>query len=126
MNSEKLEAIKKLENLRKRLFTQIRANLKEDGHCKSTEGEFRIVYPDYHEVNNESVEWAIELYCYVVGPKRSYCWVGNTLMEAVEKAEKEINNWIKEECKFLIENGGFTKADISLCNEEVKNMLKKE
>ena len=121
-----LKAIQKLESLRVELFGQIKANLMEDGYCKNTEGRFSILYPDYHEANNKESEWTVELYCYVVGPSRSYLWTGSTLIEAVNKAEKEIKEWIKEDKNRMLSDPFFSKDDIDSCYRKAKRMVSDE
>lgn len=93
MDERTIRTLLKLEKLRKRLFDAIELSLKEDGHCKSYEGAFSIVMPNYFNNNG----WSIALDCYVIGPGRHYSWSGKDLEEAYNKAEKDIISWINEE-----------------------------
>ena len=41
--------------------------------------------------------YLIRLHCYVLGPGRHYEWKGRTLKNALDKAEKDINQWIRRD-----------------------------
>ena len=87
--------------LRKRLFDAIREALAEDNHCKSYEGAFEITqcFPNYFDYEYETGNgclFVIELHCYVVGPNRHYRWDGKTFEEALGKAERQIDSWLRE------------------------------
>lgn len=89
--------------LRRRVMQAIRRQLEQDSTCKSYEGTFEIFvsYPDYfdREYDNKSDQpdfYIIRLHCYVLGPGRHYEWKGRTLKNALDKAEKDINQWIRE------------------------------
>lgn len=86
-----------LMNLRKKLFIYIEKALEDDPACKSYEGSFSVTYslPNYFE-DARKEWWNIHLDCYVIGPARHYDWCGETLEEAVKKAENEINSWIED------------------------------
>jgi hypothetical protein len=77
--------------LRDELFVAIGHELSIDSHCKTYEGSMSIVWPCYFEDG-----FVIKLDCYVVGPSRHYDWSGETFEEALDKAEKDIREWIKE------------------------------
>lgn len=99
MNQELLERFLKL---RQFTFNAIERALKRDGHHKSYEGSFLIAFPNYFQRNNDSewvdsYRWGIELDCYVLGPNRHYNWYGKTFKEALEKAEKDLFEWVAEE-----------------------------
>lgn len=86
--------------LRKKLAAGISKALEECDHCKSYEGTWEIIesFPDYFqdekaEAPADYVE--IRLHCYVVGPSRHYQWVGSSFEEALEKAEIEIDSWLR-------------------------------
>ena len=61
------------------------------------EGEFSIVFPNYFG----NIPWIIKLSCYVLGPARHYDWGGDSFEECLDKAEKDIDQWIKEEEEWL-------------------------
>jgi len=82
--------------LRQRLFVAIEQSLSVEGHCKSYEGTFGIVLPNYFEEKHGPKRWAVTLDCYVIGPHRHYVWEGETLDEAVAKAEAEVGGWLSE------------------------------
>ena len=94
MNKQAMEIFHRL---REDLFTEIRKELEIDGHCKSYEGLFEIgvVYPNYfeEEAGDAQKVYVIELHCYIIGPHRHYSWQGNTLLEAMNKADEEIRSW---------------------------------
>jgi len=77
--------------LRQFVFDNIKQALAEDSHCKSYEGAMAVHFPDYFDSLFDG--WAITLDCYVFGPSRHYRWEGDTFLEALEKAEKEIKSW---------------------------------
>ena len=86
--------------LRKKLAEGIRKQLEEDGHCKSYEGTWEILemFPSFFddpaaEAPADFVE--IRLHCYVIGPSRHYKWVGSSFEEAIEKAEIEVDSWLR-------------------------------
>ncbi len=105
MNQELLE---RFCELRKKLFDGIKLALEVDGYCKSYEGTFSIIFPNYFQERLESQwiddSWCIGLDCYVLGPGRHYTWCGETFEEALEKAEKDILEWVKEEELYAEEN----------------------
>ena len=116
------QAIERLQSLREDLFARIGAKLELDGHCKSVEGEFSIVFPDYHCINQDKSEsWAVTLYCYKVGPSRSYSWQGDTLMEAVKKVEDDVRGWIEEDDKYVGDR--ITDEDVERCRERIREMM---
>lgn len=89
--------------LRLRVMQAIRRELERENSCKSYEGTFEILvgYPDYfdREYDNKPDQpdfYLIRLHCYVLGPGRHYEWKGRTLKNALDKAEKDINQWIRE------------------------------
>lgn len=89
-------------------FLQLRRSVmkileKEMDDChKSYEGTFEILfsYPNYFDEQNvgEQIDTPdyvkIILHCYVLGPHRHYEWTGKTIYEAVNKAKKDIKDWI--------------------------------
>jgi len=84
--------VMRIDALRKDLFDAIDYAIKMDGHHKSYEGRLTMCWP--HRFENE---YTIALDCYVIGPNRHYYWTGANFTEALDKAEKDIRNWIKEE-----------------------------
>ncbi len=92
----------RFDRLRQRLMRAIAYELSVDGHCKSTEGTFEVVlcFPDYFqdEIGTAAPDYvAIRLYCYVLGPHRHYEWTGASFLEALRKAEAEIDSWIEHQ-----------------------------
>lgn len=92
---------KRFLTMRRRVMNAIRIELEEDPCCKSYEGTFEILvsYPDYFERTYENKQddpnfYIIRLHCYVLGPGRHYEWRGKTFKEALDKCEKDINEWI--------------------------------
>ena len=90
----------RLGRLRKRVMAAIEEELKIDNCCKSYEGTFEILesYPTYFDDSEASMEpdyYRITLHCYVLGPGRHYEWDGRTFGEAIEKAEEEIDYWLR-------------------------------
>lgn len=82
-------AFKRLMALRGRLHACIKIAISEDdADYKSNEGAFSAHAPNYF-----GEPWAVELYCYVIGPSRHYRWEGTTLEEAVALCEKEVGDW---------------------------------
>lgn len=94
------KAHKRFLALRRRVMAAIKKALEIDPGCKSYEGamELLIEYPNYFELNESEEDtpnwYEIRLHCYVLGPARHYEWIGRTLNEALDKAEKEISMWI--------------------------------
>ena len=88
------EAIVRLLDLRRRVFTAIGQVMSLGDGGKSYEGTFSIVMPNYWERDDET--WTVQLDLYVIGPHRHYDWTAPTLLEAVEKADKEVSGWLAE------------------------------
>ena len=79
--------------LRERTFRGIAAALSVDGHCKSGEGTFSIVFPNYFENQQGRRGVEIVLWCYVLGQSREHRWFGAILGEAVDRARLDIDRW---------------------------------
>ena len=89
--------------LRRRVMQAIRRELERDSYCKSYEGTFEILvsYPDYFDWEDDNKPdqpnfYLIRMHCYVLGSGRHNEWEGRTLKEALDEAEKDINQWIRE------------------------------
>ena len=80
--------------LRKLTMDAIGRELEIDYCGKSYEGifEWTVCYPSYYDDPDAKAG----LHCYVLGPGRHYEWKGRTLKNALDKAEKDINQWIRE------------------------------
>jgi len=95
------ELLERFYRLRQDTFNAIEGALKRDGHHKSYEGRFSIIFPNYFQQDDDAYwideRWGIELSCYVLGPSRHYGWYGKTFAEALEKAEDDLYKWIAEE-----------------------------
>ena len=98
------EDYKRFIALRRRVMQAIHRELELNDYCKFYEGTFEIFvsYPNYfdREYDNKPDEpdfYIIRLHCYVLGPGRHYEWRGSTLKNALDKAEKDINKWIRED-----------------------------
>ena len=97
----------RFDRLRQRVMQAIAYELKMDGLCKSYEGAFEVTmsFPEYFqdETGTKPPDFvSITLHCYVLGPSRHYTWRGPTFLDALRKAEAEIDSWIehqKEEAK---------------------------
>ena len=88
--------------LRQKVNRAIARELAEDPCCKNYEGCWEVLqsYPTYFEDETgtapaDFVE--LTLHCYVLGPGRHYKWQGPTFLDALRKAEAEIDSWIEEE-----------------------------
>ena len=89
------ETLTKLLRLRTDLFAWIEKELEEDGHCKTYEGTFEVVFPNYFEERDGYVSpWVVVLRCYLIGPHRHYRWSGKTFGEALSKADRDIRAWM--------------------------------
>lgn len=85
--------------LRKKVMKAIYEQLVDDPGCKSYEGAFEwtVCYPNYFEDETGDMgatSFVLTLHCYVLGPARHYDWYGKTMNEALDKAEKDIHEWI--------------------------------
>lgn len=80
----------RLEAYRAKLFAEIKRELEIDGHCKSYEGRVELHWPCYF-----GGEYSIHLACYVLGPARGYDYYGETWDECFDKAEADLDSWIK-------------------------------
>jgi len=90
------EEAKRLEELRKKIFDQIQICLQEDCYCKDYEGAIGVRFPNYFDEKYGAVNcYYLDLALYVFGPNRGYTWSGNTLLEAIEKAHRDVDKWIK-------------------------------
>jgi len=79
--------------LRRFVFGKIESALVIDGNCKSYEGRFSIVFPNYLDEPDDGEKWGVTLDCYVFGPSRHYQWWGKSLRDALDKANREIRGW---------------------------------
>lgn len=84
-------------DLRDRLHAALN-KVSEDCPGKSYEGEMSlgIYFPGIYASKNETAEAVIEAHFYLIGPHRHYTWKGRTVREAVKKASRDIDKWIKE------------------------------
>ena len=80
--------------LRQRVIDEVNRQREKGEPGKSADGTFTISFTI--EMDGE-MHWNIYLYCYLIGPGRHYEWHGATFLEALRKAEKQINEWIREE-----------------------------
>lgn len=89
----------RFEDLRRDLFLAIKRALARDGHCKSYEGQFSVVFPNYFESLDTEIRqaWTIRLDCYVIGPNRHYTWYGRSFAEALDAAESDVRRWIAQD-----------------------------
>jgi hypothetical protein len=95
--SELHEAIDRIEALRVDLLAAIQERIDADGYCKSYEGMIKLVWPSWNQIDNGTEEpWTVELHCYLIGPSRHYDWTGATPLQAVQRAENDIRDWIDE------------------------------
>lgn len=83
--------LERLEAYRTKLFDEIKLELKINGHCKRYDGRVELHWPCYLED-----EYSIHLTCYVLGPSSSYNYCGKTWNECFNKAEADLDSWIKE------------------------------
>lgn len=87
--------------LRQKVMQEIAEQLEYDPACKSYEGAFEwtVCYPSYFDDATGAAKpaaYILTLHCYVLGPGRHYNWCGKTMDEALDKAEKDIAQWIGE------------------------------
>ena len=91
----------RFDRLRQRVMRAVEYELKlNDGYCKSYEGAFEVTmsFPEYFqdETGTKPPDFvSITLHCYVLGPHRHYTWEGPTFLDALRKAEAEIDSWIE-------------------------------
>lgn len=91
----------RFDRLRQRVMRAVEYELKmNDGYCKSYEGAFEVTmsFPEYFqdETGTKPPDFvSITLHCYVLGPSRHYTWKGPTFLDALRKAEAEIDSWIE-------------------------------
>ena len=97
-----VDQMTRFDNLRQRTAKAIARALEIDPVHKSYEGTWEVLmsYPDYFEdafgcALPDFVE--IRLYCYVLGPHRHYEWKGPTFLDALRKAEAEVDSWIEHQ-----------------------------
>lgn len=94
------DAMERFDRLRQRTMQAIAYELSLDGRCKSYEGTFEVTmsFPEYFqdETGTKPPDFvSITLHCYVLGPSRHYTWKGPTFLDALRKAEAEIDSWIE-------------------------------
>ena len=92
----------RFDRLRQRVMRAVEYELEQDGHCKSYEGTFEVTmsFPEYFqdETGTKPPDFvSITLHCYVLGPHRHYTWQGPTFLDALRKAEAEIDSWIEHQ-----------------------------
>lgn len=87
--------------LRKRVLDAI-ASMLEDGsgeHHKSYEGamELRLEWPEFFVPNPYTAEpeATVVLHCYLLGPGRHFEWHDTTLQAALDRAERDIEEWMQ-------------------------------
>ena len=82
--------------LRQRVFSAVRNMRRKGEYGKVYEGAMRIQI-DFGDADDERFQrFIIHLACSQIGPARHYDWEGQTFHEALKKAEKDIDEWIKE------------------------------
>lgn len=95
------DAMERFDRLRQRVMRAVEYELEQnDGYCKSYEGTFEVTmsFPEYFrdETGTKPPDFvSITLHCYVLGPHRHYTWRGPTFLDALRKAEAEIDSWIE-------------------------------
>lgn len=96
-----LDQMIRFDRLRERTANAIAYELQHNGGaCKSYEGTWEVLtsFPDYFqdETGTADADFVeITLHCYVLGPHRHYKWQGPTFLDAVKKAEAEVESWIE-------------------------------
>lgn len=101
----------RLTELRKKINYAIGLHLAQDAHCKSYEGAMQITYsfPNYFEDptgKKPHFMVTLALDCYVLGPNRHYTWTSSTLNKVLDVAELTINEWLKEEERWRMNESG--------------------
>ena len=94
------DAMERFDRLRMKTAAAIAYELSIDDYCKSYEGTWEVLtsFPDYFqdETGTADADFVeITLHCYVLGPHRHYKWQGPTFLDAVKKAEAEVESWIE-------------------------------
>lgn len=84
--------------LRKELHSAINSVIETGEPGKSYEGEMAVTvqFPGVYDDRDEP-EVRIHADVYLVGPHRHYDWTGRTFSEALDRAEKEIRGWLRDE-----------------------------
>jgi hypothetical protein len=103
----------RLTALQQRVFRCIEDCLREDGHHKSYEGsmEVTMTLPNVFEQGGR-IKWSVSLHCYLICDGRHDTWTGNTLSEALAKAEEKIDSYCQPyEMKRF-------ERDMGLCDDE--------
>jgi hypothetical protein len=102
---EMLTGIPQLDAFRALVRTEIEKELKRDGYCKRFEGavSYAVRMPpvvDWSDMPDPmgrqpemAVEHQVDLYCYVIGPSRTYRWVGATIDEVFASATADFTKW---------------------------------
>lgn len=88
--------------LRKRVMVAIAECVAEGEYGKSYEGTFEWSkeWPGYFDDETGSRgpdSYTLTLHCYLLGPARHYRWRGKTSEEVLDRAEREINEWLRQE-----------------------------
>lgn len=96
------DAMIRFDRLRMKTAAAIAYALSIDDCHKSYEGTWEVLtsFPDYFqdETGTADADFVeITLHCYVLGPHRHYKWQGPTFLDAVKKAETEVESWIEEQ-----------------------------
>ena len=115
------EELQRLQYIRGKLHAHIYLDIRIDGHHKSSEGEFTITLPNcFDDV------FGLSVYCYVLGPARNHTWTGKSLTECLDKAEKDIDEWIEEQTDWILSKHNYEYGKCFLHNGSLTQRLKNE
>lgn len=94
-----IEHIKRFQKLHLKVTDACKQAVNDGAGSKSYDGmmNFSIDLPAFYEDDSAPL-YHIHLQCYLIGPTRSYDWFGLNADECLNKAEADIQYYIKSEC----------------------------
>ena len=89
------EIAQRLVRMQERLRSATWHMIRQDGHCKSGEGEVTLSFIMPPVVGDDRTPfWRVQVYSYLLCPDaRSEIWDGKTALEAISKAEDAVRVW---------------------------------
>lgn len=93
-----IEDIQRFQKLHRQVVDACKQAVSDGGGSKSYDGRmsFSIDLPAFYEEDSAPL-CHIHLQCYLIGPTSSYDWFGMNADECLNKAEADINYYIKSE-----------------------------
>lgn len=94
----KIEDFQRFQKLHSQVINACKQAVSEGSGSKSYDGQmsFSIDLPAFYEGDITPI-YHIHLQCYLIGPTRSYDWFAATAEECLNKAETDINYYIRSE-----------------------------